>query len=361
MKKMKTRAVLLLIAVFLMSSILANILSGTLFPMIFSARNEEFNALIAGTVCSGIALIIFAILMIMSINELTRPISKLSEATQRIANGDLEVPYFDIKRKDEIGELEQNFNFMISALKKNELMERDFVQNVSHEFKTPLSIISGYAKLFEKGLLTEEEQAQYGQVIADETARLNKMVTNILLLSKLDNQKLRPYFTTFSLDEQLRLTVLQLEPKWREKSIRLDIELPELEIDAGEELISHVWSNLIDNAIKFSSNNGTVSIHAFECVTSIKVEISDEGIGMDSMTAENAFHQFYQGDTSHMTSGNGLGLALVKRIVDLHEGSIFVISHPGIGSTFLVELPKRRGAGDRFQQPLVRLASGHGD
>lgn len=338
MKRLQTRIILLLISVTLVSSVLANILSWTLAPIIFEGQTQEFAEMFGGTVQTGITLIFFAIFVMLIIRELLQPIGRLSQAAKHIAEGNLNIQLPETKRNDEIGMLEHNFRSMVLELRSNEAMQKDFIQNVSHEFKTPLSVISGYAKMLEHDELAPHEQAECSRHIVEETARLSGMVTNILLLSKLDNAGIRPEFASFSLDEQLRLAALQVEPAWRNKWITLELELEPATLFGNEELLSHVWLNLLDNAIKFSDTGGTVSIRLEKADAVVKVTVADDGIGMKEDVLAHVFDQFYQGDASHFEVGSGLGLPLVKRIVDLHDGRLAVSSEPGKGAVFTVNL-----------------------
>lgn len=339
MKKLRTRIILLLIVVTLASSVLAHILSWTLAPIIFEGQSQEFAEMFSGTVQTGITLIFFAVFVIMIIGELMQPIGQLSSAAKRIAEGDLDVQLPEPKRTDEIGELERNFRSMVIELKSHEVMQKDFIQNVSHEFKTPLTVISGYARMLEEDALPPLEQAECSRRIIEETNRLSAMTSNILLLSKLNNAGIRPLFNDFSLDEQLRQMVLMMEGQWRDKCICPILELEAISLHGNEELLSHVWSNLIGNAIKFSPANKAVSIRAGMVNGEATVQVTDNGVGMNGETLTRIFEQFYQGDPSHYVMGNGLGLPLAKRIVDLHGGHITVESKPGVGSVFTVVLP----------------------
>lgn len=338
MKKLRTRMILTLLAINTMSSLLAETLTWALLPVLFQGSGEDVGQLFKSVIQSTLTLIIFAVFVVIGINELVEPITNLSNATRRVASRDYSMTIPQSARKDEVGELARNFGIMLQELKSTEYMQRDFIANVSHEFKTPLAIISGYASMLGQSGISGEERAQCVRSIAEEVDRLNKMTSNLLLLSRLNNQGAQMARASFSLDEQLRQTVLCLEAKWREKQIDFIMDVTAVCIDGNEEMLSHVWTNLIDNAIKYSHQESTVHIRTNCLPGHVQVIISDEGIGMDSNTCEKAFDQFFQGDTSRKESGNGLGLALVKRIVDLHSGSIAVESVPAVGSRFTVTL-----------------------
>lgn len=297
--------------------------------------------LLKSTFQSAITLIVFTIFIILGVREVTAPVLRLSEAANRIADGDFDVDIPDTPRKDEIGQLERSFQVMAKELKSTQYLQKDFISNVSHEYKTPLAVIAGYVKLLCADDLPPEERALYGQFILEETDRLSQMTSNILLLSKLENLGIAPTSSRIALDEQLRQAILLYFPRFQEKNITLDIEVPPLIIEGNEELLMHVWTNLLGNAAKFTEPGGTVWIEAHADALGVSVTVKDNGIGMDDETKARIFDQFYQGDTSRQAAGNGLGLALVSRIVQLHKGSILVESAPGEGASFGVMLPGR--------------------
>jgi len=339
MKKLRSHFIILLVLVHLAASVLADIMSWILTPALFESPNQESARLLSVAIRTGITLVIFVIFVVIGINELTDPISRISAAAQKIAEGDFDVQIPKSRRKDEIGRLEKSFAIMVKELKSNEAIQKDFIRNVSHEFKTPLTVISGYARMLAKDVMTAEERVQCSLFIAEEAERISKMTSNILLLSKLENQSIVPQFTGFSLDEQMRQIILTFEAKWREKSINLDIDLDPVIIQGNEELLTHVWSNLIDNAIKYSNHHGNVSIRVRTDGVNAYTVIKDEGIGMDEETLKHAYGQFYQGDTSREDLGSGLGLSLAKRIILLHSGTISAVSKQEQGAAFTVVLP----------------------
>lgn len=231
------------------------------------------------------------------------------------------------------------FNKMVHEISNIETLRSDFVVNVSHEFKTPLATIDGYAMLLQDDDLSPEERQHYIEKILDSSQRLSNMSGNILLLSKLENQENVINCERYRIDEQIRETVLLLEYKWSEKQIELDIDLPSCNFIGNKSLLNHVWFNLIDNAIKYSRRGGTIRIFMQVDDKQISVSISDNGCGISKDTAKYIFDKFYQGDRARNTEGNGLGLALVKRIVDLCGGTITVMSEVNVGSEFRVILP----------------------
>ncbi|MGE4485814.1 MAG: sensor histidine kinase [Oscillospiraceae bacterium] len=267
------------------------------------------------------------------------PVKNLSNAMKKVSQGDFTV-CVDYDHDNEIGALTQEFNKMVSDLGSIETLRNDFVTNVSHEFKTPLASIEGCATLLQDENISEAERSEYASLIAASARQLSVLTSNILRLSKLENQQIVPSQTTFSLDEQIRLAVLMLEPQWSQKETDLDIDLDPVTIFGAEELLMQVWLNLIGNAIKFTDIGGKVIIGLKEKSGVISVAISDNGAGMSADTLQHIFDKFYQGDKSHSRCGNGLGLALVKRILDLAGGQISVESTFGEGSTFTVFLHK---------------------
>lgn len=282
-----------------------------------------------------------AFLIALSGHRVVRPILRLNNAVQEVAKGN-----FDIQIKnnsiDEVGQLTRNFNKMTQELKRIEYLRKDFINSVSHEFKTPIASIQGFAKLIQMENLSEEEKREYAGIIAEESARLSKLSTNILRLSSLENKEIVDSTKLFPLDEQIRKTILLLEHEWSRKNISFDIELEKLQYQGDEELLQQVWINLINNAIKFSPENGSITVRLEKASDGVRASIMDEGIGMSEETTQRIFEMFYQGDKAHSSEGNGLGLTIAKRILDLCSGSIQVESRLGEGSTFTVILPETK-------------------
>lgn len=267
------------------------------------------------------------------------PLQKLSLAAQKVARGDFTVRADVNTHLNELDHLSKNFNIMVVELGATETFRNDFISNVSHEFKTPLNAIEGYTTLLQDDALSEEERTEYKDVIIFNTKRLSGLVENILMLAKLDNQHIPLTQNHFKLDEQIRHAIVLLEDKWGEKDIELDVEMDDILFAGPESLISHLWINLIDNAIKYTHNNGKILIRLTSRNRNVEFSIEDNGIGMSKKVKERIFDKFYQGDTSHQGEGNGLGLALVKQIVDLCGGEIAVDSILSKGSKFTVTLP----------------------
>ncbi|MBQ7455523.1 MAG: HAMP domain-containing histidine kinase [Clostridia bacterium] len=268
-----------------------------------------------------------------------RPIRRLSSAMQRVAAGDFSVR---LDRAGYLGEMRQSydaFNTMAQALSTIETLQTDFVSNVSHEFKTPINAIEGYAMLLQDTGADPALQKEYIDKILFSTRRLGDLVNSILLLSKVDNQSIPAERVTYRLDEQLRQALLMLERKWTEKDIELDVDLEPLSYTGSETLMLHVWTNLLDNAIKFDPPGGLLRLRLRREGSQIAVSVSDSGSGMTEAEMARIFDRFYQADGSHQGEGNGLGLALAQRIVRGEGGDIAVESEVGKGSCFTVTLP----------------------
>ncbi|WEG12223.1 HAMP domain-containing sensor histidine kinase [Pullulanibacillus sp. KACC 23026] len=293
-----------------------------------------------------LSLFLFIVLCILLGTALTaflsrkalNPIRKVIDATHKVANGDFNVQV-NIKGIGELEELSQSFNKMTQELSSIETLRSDFINNFSHEFKTPIVSLRGFAKLLRENHLTEEERREYLDIIITESERLAALSTNVLTLAKYENLEIIVDKTPFRLDEQIRRTIVLMEPKWSAKDITMNVELDEVIYNGNDELTQQIWLNLLDNAIKFSHHGGAITLTLTNVIKGIQLVIQDEGTGMDCQTKAHIFDKFYQGDTSHSKSGYGLGLPLVKRIVNLCGGSISVQSEQGEGSTFTIELP----------------------
>lgn len=269
-----------------------------------------------------------------------RPLRKMITATKQIAAGNYKVQLEETSHpQSDMGTLQRSFNNMARELDGIEMFRNDFINNFSHEFKTPMVSIRGFAQQLQVGGLTEEERREYIDIIADESDRLTNMASNILLLSKLENQQIVTEKTEFYLDEQIRACILMLEQQWVDKNIELDIDLDPIKYTFNEDMLSHIWINLFGNAIKFTPPDGKISCTLRTNDTSVVVVINDTGIGMDAEVQKHIFEKFYQGDSSHSGKGNGIGLTIVRRIVDLCGGSIDVESQAGMGSRITVTLP----------------------
>lgn len=259
-----------------------------------------------------------------------------------VAEGDFTVRLEPTSKIRALRELNENFNLMVTELAATEMLQSDFVSNVSHEFKTPINAIEGYAMLLQEDCALAGEQAEYAEKILFNTRRLSGLVSNILLLSKIDNQNLPVKQERFRLDEQIRQAVVYLEPKWAQKELEFDVELEAADFAGSESLLLHIWLNLIDNAIKFSPAGGEISIRLKTSEQNILVSVQDQGPGIPPEERKRIFERFYQADSSHKDEGNGLGLALVKQVTALHHGTIEVEDAPEGGCKFTVVLPIRQ-------------------
>lgn len=267
------------------------------------------------------------------------PINHLSRAMKQVAQGNFTVRLKEESSLDEMQRLYDNFNVMVEELAATEVLQSDFVSNVSHEFKTPIGAIEGYVMLLQGKSDLPDEEAEYAEKILVNTKRLSGLVSNILLLSKVENQIIPVGRERYSLDEQIRQAVVLLEDKWTRKEIDLAAELEEVFYEGNEPLLLHVWLNLIDNAIKFSPAGGSIFICLKASETNVLFSVRDSGSGVAEPDIKRIFDKFYQSDTSHKDEGNGLGLALVNRIVAIHHGHIEVENCMEGGCKFTVVLP----------------------
>ena len=273
-------------------------------------------------------------------HRILRPIRNLGSAMNRVAGGDFKLRIDSTSRSGDIQQLYKDFNVMVSELEKTEVLQSDFVSNVSHEFKTPINAIEGYAMLLQDADGATPEQREYVEKILHNTRRLSSLIGDILLLSKVENQTIAREETEFRLDEQVRQSILSLEPQWSEKETDFDVELEEISYRGDERLLLHVWNNLIGNAVKFNPPNAAVRLRLSRSDGGVIFTVEDEGPGIPPEAQKHIFDKFYQGDSSHREEGNGLGLALVKRILNVCGGEIAQENLPGRGCRFTVRLPE---------------------
>ncbi len=268
------------------------------------------------------------------------PLMSLIDATKRVTKGDytahINMDWNEKLTVRELAELIRSFNEMTNELSANELFKKDFIANFSHEFKTPLASICGFARQLQAGNLTPEQQKEFSKIILDEAEYLSVMSQNTLLLTSIENRDIVSDKTEFSLDEQLRDCMLRLEPQWSEKKIEIDMELDEVRYVWNEQLLAHVWNNLFDNAVKFTPEGGSISVLCKYAAGEITVRVKNTGEGIPESALPHIFEKFYQADSSHGTKGNGLGLPLVKRMVELCGGRISVHSTCGRDTEFTV-------------------------
>ena len=274
-----------------------------------------------------------------------RPVKKITEAANKMVKGDFSVrikPVAKFASDDSFNEIIECVNRMAEELSGVETLRTDFIANVSHEMKTPLSVMQNYGTLLQAPDLSDEQRLEYAKGITDASRRMADMMTNILKLSRLENQQIFPQATEFDLGEQLCECLLQYESVWETAEIEIETDIAEdVKVTADAELLSLVWNNLFSNAFKFTESGGTVSVSLRSTEHHAIVKVQDTGCGMTAEVGAHIFEKFYQGDTSHATQGNGLGLALVKRVIDIMQGEISVESAVGVGTTFTVTL--RRG------------------
>lgn len=269
------------------------------------------------------------------------PMRRIMSAMDELARGNFDIRIDmskDKYRPREILEFADSFNKTAEELSGTEILRKDFINNFSHEFKTPIVSISGFADLLMEEDLPPEDQKEYLSIIRDESRRLADLASNILTLNRIESQAILRDRESFRLDEQIRQSILVTEQKWKDKSLEFQADLDQTQYCGDPALLKEVWLNLLDNAAKFSPDKGVVSVTLRQKEDCLVAAVTDQGPGMDEKTVSHIFEQFYQGDTSHRTQGNGLGLAMVRKIVQLHEGKITVDSAPGRGSCFSVIL-----------------------
>ncbi|WP_049827436.1 sensor histidine kinase [Paenibacillus maysiensis] len=296
----------------------------------------EFNLSFSFVLALTLSLVIGTAITSLVGKQILTPMMKLNYASKEIANGNFHVKMNADTQIKEIEEIFTSFNQMVAELKNIEMMRNDFVANISHEFKTPLTAIEGYATLLQDNELEDDERLQYIQTILDSTKQLSTLSSNILRLSKLENQDKVTDKTLYRLDEQIRQVLLYFEKTWLDKELELILDLPKTMFYQNENLLMQVWINLLSNAIKFTPPLGSIQVILIKRETEIIVSIKDSGIGMTQQVKKHIFEKFYQGDRSRSKEGNGLGLALVYRIVCLCNGKIQVNSEPDKGSEFIV-------------------------
>lgn len=270
--------------------------------------------------------------------HLLKKVTRLTTAINRVAKGDFYVT-LDEKHAAPLKEVVRDFNHMAQELQSVETLRRDFINNFSHEFKTPIASINGFAQLLLDTEVSKEEQREYLQIIAEESLRLTRLAEQTMMLSRLDNQQSIPDREVYSLDEQLRQTAILLSPAWNEKQIDLTVDAPAISYYGSPALLSQLWVNLLNNAIKFTPENGRISISAHQKDNNLLVSIQDTGCGMTEEQLTHIFHRYYQGNRSRSSAGLGLGLSIAHRIVELCGGQIEVESKPEAGSRFTVILP----------------------
>lgn len=333
---MRTKMSLAVFLILLSSSVLA-ILIYLIFAHFNIIKSGGFSALWITVIVFLVCNIVGAAVSSFVFSRYTKPLSKTILAISRLGSGDYGVRLETKNEKLHIRELMESVNKTAEELGSIENMRNDFMNIVSHEYKTPVASISGFAKRLKNGPLTEE-QSEYVDIIIDESKYLTSMTTNLLLLLRFENTSIIPDRKVYSLDEQLRRCVIRLQNEWEEKNISVEGDFAEINFFGNEDIVSHIWDNLVKNAIKCTDRGGMIFCSAKQEGDFAVVVIRDSGCGMTQKTMEHIFDKFYQADASRNSDGNGLGLSIVKRLVDLCDGTIEVQSEPGRGSQFTVKL-----------------------
>jgi signal transduction histidine kinase len=289
-----------------------------------------------------VSLVIGIVLSTVMSRLMVKYVNRLIKQMNALASGDFKtrLSYGEpISNYQAVKEVTDSFNQMAQELEHTEMLRADFVNNFSHEFKTPIVSIAGFAKLLKKGNLTEEQKREYLDIIEEESLRLSEMATNVLNMTKIENQTILTDISTFNLSEQIRSCVLLLEKRWESKKLELSLEFDEYDINACEELLKQVWINLLDNAIKYSPEYGMIVVKIKEDGDFYLVSVANSGEEIPIEKREKIFEKFYQADESHSSPGNGVGLSIVKSVIDLHGGQVSVDCKNGI-TTFGVRLAK---------------------
>lgn len=291
---------------------------------------------------SLISMLIGFIITMITGKKLLKPVNLIIDRLNRLAKGDFKARLSFgriVGSHPTFKEIEKSFNCAAEELEHSEFMRSDFTNNFSHEFKTPIVSIAGFAKLLRHGDLTDEQKEEYLAIIEEESLRLSYMATNMLNLTKVENQTILTGVTRFNLSEQIRSAVLLLADKWSQKDLDMDVEFGEHSICANEELLKQVWINLLDNAVKFSEPGSRIAVEITESGNDILVAVSNYGKDIPPESICRIFNKFYQADESHSSEGNGIGLAIVKKICELHGGAVSAESQNG-KTTFTVALPR---------------------
>ncbi len=313
-----------------------------LYPVVKEIGGEFYNFKLYTLLAIAASVLIGSAVILMIVRGIVKPVAMLSNAARKVAAGDFDVAV-NAAGADELSLLTQDFNRMTAALKSMDAMRGQFVSSVSHEFRTPITSIKGYAELLREDAahiqaLSDEKKLQYCNVITEESTRLMALSGDLLRLSDIDSKAIRR-ITAFSLDEQIRKVVLLLEPQWSKKNIAFDLELEDIKYSGDRDLMEQLWINLIQNAIKFSYDDGVVAVRLQKLQSGVCAQIADQGIGIAPADLAHIFDSFYMAKASRENGGNGLGLAIVKRIIEISGGRIDVKSELGMGTVFEMELP----------------------
>lgn len=331
---------IILLSVIVISFVIVTMLAA--FGKIPMAVNGHPSPKYVLIVMSVISLSVGIVIIGISSHMVSKHINRVIAQMNRLSSGDFKARLHFAKplnRHPTFREIENSFNLMAEELEHTEMLRNDFINNFSHEFKTPIVSIAGFAKLLKYGKLTEEQRIEYLDVIEEESLRLSVMATNVLNMSKVENQMILTDISRFNLSEQIRASVLLLEKSWTKKNIEFSLEFEEYEIEANEELLKQVWINLLDNAIKFSPEYGLIVVKITDNKEDYIVMIANCGCEIPQEKRKKIFDKFYQIDESHSSEGNGIGLAIVKKVTQLHCGQVSVECQNGI-TEFEIKLPK---------------------
>jgi len=307
----------------------------------------RFNLLLLIVIFFVISVVIGALVFYRFNQLFLTPLNELGAALKQVEKGRYDVAVSTDVRVRELNRLMNGFNRMTKEISSAQLLKKDFISYFSHEFKTPITSIRGFSRQIKEHELDPAKQKEYIDIIYRESGRLIKLSSNVLTLTKLDHQTTLTQMRTFSLDEQLRRTLLVLEKQWTEKELELILELQQVKITNNEEIIQQIWVNVLSNAINYSHHGGVLKIQCEKDGECVKVRIRDYGTGMPDVVRERIFEEFYQGDASRGAGGNGLGMAIVKRIIDLCGGKIVIKSQPQKGTVAIVYLPILEVGGQR--------------
>ena len=344
--RIRTLKVRLIISIFVIITTVYALIAMTLLLSYHGDLFEAPDMYHIGLFGLLIMIVIFFILSVMigllvfyRLNHLfLKPLNELGAAIKQVEKGNYDVELKADARVRELYHLMKGFNRMTKEISSVELLKKDFISYFSHEFKTPITSIRGFSKQIKEHELDPKKQQEYIDIIYRESDRLIRMSSNVLMLTKLEHQATLTDTKFFSLDEQLRRTLLVLEKQWTEKDLELELDLEEIEINSNEEIIKQIWLNVIGNAINYSNHGGKLKITCKKDGEFAKVSIRDYGVGMSDEVRKRIFEKFYQGDASHGASGNGLGMSIVKRIIDMCDGKIVIKSQPKKGTEVILEI-----------------------
>lgn len=323
-------------------NLITTFITGVLMYLSFSIgilNEENIKSVMVLPIITLVSCILIGVIVsACSSRAVLKNVREFIEATEKLSRGDFSAR-LNIKRPPEFRILSKNFNAMAEELGGIEVLRTDFINNFSHEFKTPIISIKGFAEILKDDDLSKEEKNEYLDIIIEESKRLSSLATNVLNLSKIETQVILNDIQRFNIGEQIRQSILLLDSKFQSKNILLDINIEDCYVNGNKEMLNQVWVNLLDNAIKFNNKNGIVSVNMKKEEGNIFINITDTGLGITRESIPKIFDKFYQEDRSHSTHGNGLGLTIVKKIIELHGGTIECDSIVSKGTKFTIILP----------------------